>query len=400
MHRARFPVLPAFILLFGAMYAAFGVASPFWPLFFESRGLSPEQLGILLAAGILARLIVGPLVGRLADMLGAPRTVLAVCIALAVATALALLPAHGFWLLLVISIFQAAALAPITTTADALAIHAVAREPGRKAFEYGWARGTGSAAFVLGTLLAGQVLTLNLMQPSIVVWMHAALLSGAILGAVLVPGIPLNRADQTAQPLSVLGGWRAVFRNPAFRRVIGVSAIVLGSHAMHDAFAVIRWNAAGISPITVSVLWSEAVAAEVLVFFGLGPFIINRIGPKGAATLAVIAGVTRWLVMSQTTDLIAIALVQPLHGLTFALLHLACMRVIGIAVPPQLAATAQAIYAFGAAVASAILTYSSGLLYGAFGAQGFLVMALLCALALPFALAMPSRRAMADAAPA
>ena len=36
---------------------------------------------------------------------------------------------------------------------------------------------------------------------------------------------------------------------------------------MHDAFAVIRWSAAGISPVTASLLWSESVAAEVLVFF-------------------------------------------------------------------------------------------------------------------------------------
>ena len=161
---------------------------------------------------------------------------------------------------------------------------------------------------------------------------------------------------------------------------------------MHDAFAVIRWNAAGLSPTAISLLWAEAVAAEVLVFFALGPFIIARIGPRGAAALAVAAGVLRWTVMSQTTEPIAVALVQPLHGLTFALLHLACMRVIGAAVPLRLAATAQALYGFGAASASAILTYLSGILYGEFGASGFLAAAGLCAMALPFALAMPGPR--------
>ena len=43
---------------------------------------------------------------------------------------------------------------------------------------------------------------------------------------------------------------------------------------MHDAFA-IRWRAAGLSPATVSVLWSEAVAAEVLVFFLIGPALVT-----------------------------------------------------------------------------------------------------------------------------
>jgi MFS transporter, PPP family, 3-phenylpropionic acid transporter len=76
-------------------------------------------------------------------------------------------------------------------------------------------------------------------------------------------------------------------------------------------------------------------------------------------------------------------LVQPLHGFTFALLHLASMRLIAATAPAHLAATAQAMYAFGAAVATAVLSLASGTLYVRFGAQGFLAMALLCALALP-----------------
>jgi len=53
--------LHRFILLYVLMYAAFGAASPFWPLFFEARGLTPEQLGFLLALGTLVRLIAVPL---------------------------------------------------------------------------------------------------------------------------------------------------------------------------------------------------------------------------------------------------------------------------------------------------------------------------------------------------
>jgi PPP family 3-phenylpropionic acid transporter len=168
--------------------------------------------------------------------------------------------------------------------------------------------------------------------------------------------------------------------------VVLVAALIYGSHAMHDAFAVIRWNAAGISPATASVLWSESVAAEVVIFFFVGPALVSRIGPGGAAAVAAVAGIVRWIVMAQTTELIALALVQPLHGLTFALLHLACMRLIGAIVPPHLAATAQALYALGAGLTTALLTLLSGGLYERFGAQGFYIMALLCAAALPLIL--------------
>jgi PPP family 3-phenylpropionic acid transporter len=379
---AAFPnPLPRFILLYALMYAAFGVASPFWPAFFESRGLSPQQLGILFALGTAVRLLSGPVAGRLADRLQALRAVLAGCVALAALIALGLLPAHGFWLLLLVSVAHAAALAPITTLADALALRAAAGEGVRKGFEYGWVRGTGSGAFIAGTLISGQVVAAFGLAS--IVSLHAGLLAGAALAALLLPTLTAPEGHAVTRETSPSGGIGALLRIRLFRRLMLVAALVLGSHAMHDGFAVIRWSAGGIGPATASLLWSEAVAAEVLVFFLVGPALVSRLGPAGTAALAAVAGSVRWVVMALTTDVIALALVQPLHGLTFAALHLSCMRLIVGIVPPQLAATAQALYALGAAATTATLSLLSGWLYAEFGAHGFFAMALLCAAALP-----------------
>ena len=376
--------LHRFILLYVLMYAAFGAASPFWPLFFESRGLTPEQLGFLLALGQLARLIAGPLAGRVADILGALRASLATCASFAALLTVGLLTVEGFWPLAVIHMAHAAMLAPIAALADAIAVNA-ARAP-QKGFEYGWVRGSASAAFIAGTLAAGQIVGAN--DLSAIAWMQAALLAGVVLSAPLVPPLDTSSAQGERELSSTFGGIQELCKIALFRRVVLVAALVYGSHAMHDAFAPIRWNAAGISTTATSLLWSEAVAAEVLVFFWIGPALLNRIGPSGAAALAAAAGIVRWVVMSQSTALVALALVQPLHGLTFALLHLACMRIIALIVPIHLAATAQALYAVGSGAAIALMTVVSGQLYGQLGAHAFLAMALLCALALQPALGL------------
>jgi PPP family 3-phenylpropionic acid transporter len=91
----------------------------------------------------------------------------------------------------------------------------------------------------------------------------------------------------------------------------------------------------------------------------------------------------RWIVLAQTSSLLALALVEPLHGLTFALFHLACMRILTRITPVELAASAQAIYAFGTTVTSALFTFASGYLYARLGLTGFLVMAALAATSLP-----------------
>jgi PPP family 3-phenylpropionic acid transporter len=377
------------IALYGLMYAAFGFSSPFMPAFFESRGLGPEQLGILFATGTAIRLVSGPLCGRLADLTQALRAVLVICTAMAALVALCLLPAGSFRMLLSISLLHAAALSPITTLADTIAL-AVARPPGSATgFEYGWARGAGSAAFIVGTLLSGQVVTAWGL-PSIVV-SHASLLLGAAFAGMLVP-----EPSRPARSMPVTLPRRGVLEllgMRSFRYVMLVSALVLGSHAMHDAFAVIRWRAAGVSDATASVLWSESVAAEVIVFFLVGPPLLARLGPAGVIALAAGAAGVRWVAMALSADVVVLALVQPLHGLTFAALHLACMRLIASTVPWQLAATAQAMYAFGAAGTTALLTLASGTLYGTFGAKAFLVMALLSAAATPLAFGLRGERA-------
>jgi MFS transporter, PPP family, 3-phenylpropionic acid transporter len=381
-HDLRSTALPRFILLYAAMYAAFGVASPFLPAFVSARGLPAEQLGLVLGAGTAVRLLTAPLAGRIGDLLQGLRAVLVVCTALAASVTLGYLPAHGFWPLLALSLLHAASLGPVTILADALALGAASPPPGsgRRGFEYGWVRGTGSAAFIVGTLLSGQAV--SALGLDVIVWLQALLLGAAAVAAILVPELMHARtADAVRAPA---GGVLMLLQRPRFRYLVLVAALILGSHAMHDAFAVIRWSAAGISPATASVLWSESVAAEVLVFFIIGPTIVTWLTPAGALAVAALAGMLRWTVMAQSSDVMALALVQPLHGITFALLHLACMRLIAHTVPQGLEGTAQAIYGtVGIGAATAWLTLVSGALYARVGAQGFWIMAALCALAFP-----------------
>jgi PPP family 3-phenylpropionic acid transporter len=368
--------LHRFVALYALMYAAFGVSSPFMPAFFKGRGLAPGQVGILFAAGTAIRLVSGPMIGRLADLTQALRAVLAVCELLAAFVALGLMSAPSFTPLLLTSLLHAAALAPTTALADALALSAAQPRDARPQFEYGWVRGTGSAVFVIGTLLSGQVVD-SWGLASIIV-LQAALLGAAAGAATLIPKPGRQEHVAAAEPTAP-AGVVALLRVPRFRRVMLVSGLVLGSHAMHDTFAVIRWSAAGVTPAMASVLWSESVAAEVVMFFLIGPPLLTCLRPAGVLAVAAAAGVVRWAAMASSTSVMVLAVVQPLHGLTFAALHLACMRLIPAIVPQRLAATAQAMYAFGAGATTALMTLASGWLYAAFGAQGFLVMALLCA---------------------
>ena len=384
--------LPRFLGFYAVLFAAFGVASPFLPGLLEQHGLDASRLGVVLAAGTAVRLLAGPFGGSLADRTGRPRLVLAGFAACAAVVAMGYAPARGLLVLTAVSVAHAAVLAPLTPVADAVALRAA---DGGQAFRYGWVRGAGSAAFVLGTLGAGRLV--DGMGLGVIVWLNAALLAGAAAAALMLP-----RVGRAAGPVDDTGGsFASLLRIPAFVRLMVVVALLGGSHAMHDGFEVIRWRSAGLSGAEVSVLWASSVAAEVFVFALAGPWLLDRIGPARALALAAAAGIVRWAAAAWTASFPIMLGVEPLHGLTFAFAHLACVMTIARVVPAGLAARAQAFYGTVAlGVTGAAVTLASGPLYQYFGARSFLAMAALCACAAPLALGVtstsaPSRRSAA-----
>ncbi len=365
-------------MLYATLFAAFGVASPFLPALLLQHGLRPEAIGIVLAAGTAIRLLSGPFGGRLADRSGRAPIVLSGFTAAAALVATGYAPARGLLPLLLVSVAHAAVLAPLTPLADALTLGSSRARPG---FEYGWVRAAGSAAFIAGTLLSGRCV--GWLGLGVIVWLNAGLLAAAACLGWLLPN---RMAGLEPDAASRRGSIRDLLALPGFVRLMIVAALIGGSHALHDSFEVIRWRAAGLTAGQCSVLWALSVASELAVFLLFGRSLLRHLGPSRAMMLAAVAGIVRWGTAAQTALFPVMALVEPLHGLSFALLHLACLDVIGRIVPANLAATAQACYATVAVgAASAAITLASGPLYAHLGAGAFWGMAALCLLALALA---------------
>jgi PPP family 3-phenylpropionic acid transporter len=237
--------LSRFLILYAALFAGFGIQSPYLPTLLHSRDLPQEAIALVLAAGTAVRLAAGPAAGRLADRLDAAKVILALCSAAAALIALGYLPTRGLWPLLAVGVLHSAALAPLAPPSDTLALDAAAPirsdEVGIRSFDYGWVRGAGSAAFILGSVLSGQAVVH--FGIATVVWLNAALLAAAAVAALRVP--QLRPTHDAAKPAMVKGGVGVLLRLPLYRRVVLVAALILGSHVMHDSFAVIRWGAEG-----------------------------------------------------------------------------------------------------------------------------------------------------------
>jgi MFS transporter, PPP family, 3-phenylpropionic acid transporter len=373
-----------FLTTYALLYGAFGMQSPFVPMLLRERGLQAQDIGLVLSAAMVVRVLAGPGVAHAADRLRQHTLILCGCALFAALASISFLLARSLAGLLCVALLHSAMLGPIPPISDALAATAAqaSRAGVRRRFDYGWLRAAGSAAFALGTLVSGwQAGAAGLATA---MWNSGALLvlGGAV--ALLLPNLPLARSPAAGPRATMLRDGVLLLRLPIYRRLLIAAALLGGSHALHDSFSVIRWRSAGIDFFTISALWSESVFAEVVVFLLIGPWLVRRMGTSGSMALAAGAGVLRWSVAAFTTSPGLLACIQPLHGLTFALFHLAAIQLIVAVAPVRLAATAQAIYGtlcVGSAIA--LLTFASGLLYTRFGGEAFLLMAALCLVVLP-----------------
>ena len=338
-------------LFFAAIFAAGAVNGGFLPLFFADRGLSPEAIGRVLGLAALLRVLAGPGWGNIADRIGRRRPVLCAAGIVAAFAALAYLPLSSFLGFLTVASVQGVAAAALSPLIDSLAL-ALARD---RRLEYGPVRSAGSVAYMLASAVTGRLLTAA--GTALLPWLLAL---GYAAAAALAPLLP--EAAVPAAAARPLAGLR-LFALPPFRLTVVASALIQGAHAAYYGFAPLFWRSQGYSDTMIGLLIAEGIVAEILLF-ARGRAVVERLGPAGLTACAAAASVVRWSVTAMAPSLPILAAVQVLHAATFAMQHLSAMLVLSRSVPPERAATAQALHAaLGMGAPAGLMLLLCGWLY-------------------------------------
>ena len=351
--------------LYGGMFLVIGIMMPFWPVWLEAKGLTSSEIGLIIAAGSIVRVFVGPFTARIADRTGERKRPMVVLSILGLLMFLPFAIVDSFWAILILQAFFAGVFGPMMPLSESLTMTG-AKQDG---LDYGRIRLWGSITFIIGA--SGVGFFLRGAEPELI-WTSITIAFGMFALAVFcIPDYRLTPAKPGSTPI------RQVLSDKTFLIFIAATACIQGSHGLMYTFGTLNWLRIGFDEGVIGLLWAEGVVAEVILFvFAAG--VVRKIGPARLIALAGLAALIRWTAMGITDDLSLTVVLQLLHAFTFGAAHLGAVYFISERMPEDVSATAQTLYALTVSgLGIGLTSYVSGHLYEAFAAQAYFAMAMM-----------------------
>jgi PPP family 3-phenylpropionic acid transporter len=354
---------PRMALLYAAIFAFAGIQLPFLPVWLEAKGLDAREIGLVLAAALVARPVIVPAATRVVDRFGWMKGPLVAAAWAACATFVAVALSNGFAAIIVAVAISALPQAVLLPLADAYALHGLAA----RERAYGPVRLWGSVTFI-GANLGGGIL-LDRLGASNIVWALVVTLAATALSATaLRPLAPDGR--QTTVPQSDAP---SLWRSPGFVAVVAASSLIQASHAVFHGFASVQWAERGLDGREIGALWGIGVLAEIGLFAASGR-LMTRIRPVDLIGWGAIGATVRWTAMAFDPPAGILPLLQCLHGLSFGTTHLGAMYFLARFAAERRGAIAQGDYSTVVAGVVAAEMGLSGVLVSSFGTYAYLAM--------------------------
>jgi MFS transporter, PPP family, 3-phenylpropionic acid transporter len=309
-------------------FAAMASLSPFLVLYYEQRGLSGSQIGLLAGLPPLIGLFSAPLVGGLADATQKHSLFLRggiVSLALAI---LALSLAGSFVVFIFCIIFYAFSIASILPLVDNTVLDLL----GDRKNQYGKQRLWGSVGWGLAAPVAGLLVDDSGLQWAFYVCFSILLVLLAVSFRLQVSRGHLSR--------TFWSGLRLLLTNQQWFLFLSVIFTGGASLAIIHSYLFLYLNALGAGAVTMGLALTVSTISEFLVMF-YADRLLARFGTRGLLILALAIFVIRLFGYAYTSLPWVILLLQLLQGPTFAGMWLAGVARADELAPPGMGATAQ-----------------------------------------------------------
>jgi len=373
---------PRVSLFFASLFLAYGVILPYFPVWLDSKGLTPVEIATITAAPLFVRVLFTPSVGLLADRLENYRVVIIALAWSALTLALVVSLFASFWPILAVGVAFLLAIGTMLPLIETVAVGGV-RTTG---LDYGRMRLWGSVAFIVANFAGGVLI--EALGGGFGIWLIASTAALTVGTAHLIPPPKVKSSAPRERTHWRLSLPMRLLRSRLFVLFLVATGCIHGAHATFYTFGALHWQSQGLSAAWVGILWAIGVLAEVMLFAFSAP-VVRRFGPAQLIVAGAAASVLRWTLMGFTPPLAVLMPLQALHALTYGAAHLGAILFIARAVPAKGMGSAQALYAVMAGgLILGLVGLLSGALYARYGGQVYVLPAAVSVIGLAAGLAL------------
>jgi PPP family 3-phenylpropionic acid transporter len=351
-------------------FAYIGAFAPFFSVYLDFVGLSPVEIGAVMALPQVARIVAPHLWGWLADASGSRMRVVRVTTLAAVVCWLGMFAGSGFlWIctiVLALCFFFSAAL-PLM---EAATLTHIGEQMGR----YGNIRLWGSLGYIAAVVAVGYALDIYPVQA--LLWIVLACILGTLAFAWIAPEARPAAHASDDRPIA------EILKRPEVIALITACALMAAAHGPYYTFYSIHLVDHGYSKGVTGWLWALGVVCEIAIFLWLprlyAAYSLRRILVASFALAAV-----RFLVIGWGAGSLGLLLfAQILHAASFGSFHAAAIGIVHQLFRGRHQARGQTIYgSLSYGVGGTIGSLASGYAWESLGAALTFSAASACALA-------------------
>ncbi len=310
-------------------FAAGGALTPYLNLYYQTIGMTRQQIGLLIASTTLTTVIASPVWSALADAFRLHRYLLPLAMVGTLGPVALLTQTTEFgalWLLIVLYAFFNGPIIP-------LADNAVLSMLGDDRAAYGRLRVWGAIGFGLSAWGGGALAEQFGMSVSFVLFIVFMFLCGLI--AARLPAPQVTASD------SFLHNLKRLMINPVWLGFLTAIFLVGISSSLIHNYYVLYITGMGGGETLYGLSIAAAGLSELPVFFFAGR-LVRWLTPRGLLVIGFVAFALRCLLISVIPSPEWVIVPQMLHGLSFSALWAAGVVYVVQITPPGLGATAQA----------------------------------------------------------
>lgn len=323
-------------------YAALASFTPYLTYYFQQKGFTYTQIGILLAISSLVGVFAQPAWGNITDKYLNNRVSL---IASMLIAALAMAPfmlVNGFYAISIFMILLLCFQSPVMPLGDAYTYEVIEQH---SEMQYGKIRLMGSIGYAVTAYLIGSLANKVGIQSAFISFSFLMVLGAITIASVSVRSKTVRKRSESREgsESSEGSGIISQLKERRFLLLLAMTIVVNISFGINSNYVTILVGETGGNVADLGMLWFVLAMSELPVFF-FSNRLMKKFGDINLILIGVGLFILRYFLSSLCSSYIAVIAVQLLQSVTFPLFLIGILNYLNRTAPPNMRSSAMTLY--------------------------------------------------------